>query len=112
MSTFLNYHSPHFTDPILVKPQLSRLQKDSSTWWMFKKESEDVVEKVMFCVTRSVLVIIVKPQPEAYPVPISTVRPVAHPQIVKNRVAITIPAGWLTTISAVLNLVFQPHFMS
>ena len=48
---------PRFADPIHVQPQLSRLQKDASTWWMFKKEPEDVVEMVMFSVTRSVLVL-------------------------------------------------------
>lgn len=47
---------------------------------------------------------------ESHPEPLPVSRPISHPPNIKHKVAITIPPGWLITISAVsvgkcLNLV-------
>jgi hypothetical protein len=49
-------------------------------------------------------------QQEAHPIPLSVFRPTPH-AIVKNTVVITIPAGWLTTISAVVTTLLSQNLI-
>lgn len=67
---------------------------DESSWWKFSKVEEPVMGAKM----------------ESHPEPLPVSRPISHPPNIKHKVAITIPPGWLITISAVsvgkcLNLV-------
>lgn len=59
---------------------------DESSWWKFSK----VEEPVMGAKT------------ESHPEPLPVSRPISHPPNIKHKVAITIPPGWLITISAVV----------
>ncbi|KAF4613110.1 hypothetical protein D9613_011187 [Agrocybe pediades] len=65
-------------------PQLVGDSTDASTWWRFKTDSSPAPKVV-----------------HDYSTPLSVIRPTAHPHAEKHKVAITIPPGWLTTISAV-----------
>lgn len=66
-------------------PQLIRDSADESSWWKFSRVEEP--EKGV--------------ETENDPNPLPVTRPMAHPPYIKHKVAITIPPGWYTTISAV-----------